>query len=705
MGIEAEKLEVRVRVKKMYKTTKIGHVVIGFALLLILIFFVGYTGYQVMSDVEKKSRAIQNMTFIMNNMQGALGAQEYYVIHGDPHYKNETYRRLDLVPTQAAISKEIYLGYLDPANQERMDAVLETSKKFRENFDSYVAAENEETALRTDIVSNGELILQKADEIYQDQMLQYEQYQENDSSSEILQQKLYNAQEAQKVSILAMRAQNEYQSYIITSENEHAENFDRLMEDIIEVTGDLKEQMVEPEDVERGDSIIASAREIQTAFDRLKVLKERKAAEMQNMALIAAEVEGIAQEASADQKARLDTLITDSMNKIFLVTFLSILIGALLVFVILNVYRKPIYELLEAAERISEGDLNVQIKGNSRSEISQLSEAFKSMVESLQSLIKGIQESSIHLSTLSEEMSASSEEVASASRKISDTAAEISNGAEIQSAKIVDITHAMRDMTHNIQEIADNTQKVSKNTNLVNNTVNNIGDASREILSKMDLIRSSVDETQNVIMDLDSKSQQIYEIVTLITRIADQTNMLALNAAIEAARAGEHGRGFSVVADEVRKLADESGRAANSISKLIDEIRSSISETVESIEASKKDVQIGSQSVSNAVEMVAGIVSTINEITNMIEDIAAATEEQSASIEEITSTLEDISSISEQSAAGTQETAAALEEQSASMSELANMASDLSLLGEKMRKATEKFKLGDSKEGSESTVG
>jgi len=58
----------------MYKNTKIGHVVIGFALLLVLIFFVGYTGYQGMDDVEKKTRAIQNMTFIMNNKKGALEA-------------------------------------------------------------------------------------------------------------------------------------------------------------------------------------------------------------------------------------------------------------------------------------------------------------------------------------------------------------------------------------------------------------------------------------------------------------------------------------------------------------------------------------------------------------------------------------------------------------------------------------------------------
>ncbi|HII94051.1 MAG TPA: HAMP domain-containing protein [Methanosarcina sp.] len=685
----------------MYKNTKIGHVVIGFALLLVLIFLVGYTGYQGMNDVEKKSRAIQNMTFIMNNMQGVLEAQENYVIYGDPVYKEDTYKHLDRVPTQAAISKEIYLGYLDPVNQDRMDSILEVSDKFKESFDSYVEANNEEIAVRANITSKGDLILQKADEIYQDQMLQYQQYAENGSSSEVLQQKLSNAQEVQKISILAVEARDQYQSYIITPEDQYAENFDRTMENISEVTKNLNKQTVNPENLEREDAIISNVREIRNDFDRLETLKKRQAVDVKNMAAIAAKIKENAEAASEDQKGKLDTLIINSISKILLVTLLSILIGALLVFVILNLYRKPIYELLDASEKISNGDLDVKINRNSRSEISQLSQAFESMVENLRTLIKGIQENSIHLSTLSEEMSASSEEVASASRKISDTATEISNGTEMQSTKILDITHAMQDMTHNIQEIAENTQKVSKNTSIVNSTVTNIGNASREILVKMDRIRSSVDETKEVITELDSKSQQINEIVTLITRIADQTNMLALNAAIEAARAGEQGRGFSVVADEVRKLADESGRAANNISSLIEEIRGSISETVESIEASKKDVQAGSLSVNNAVEMVAGIVTTINEITNMIEDVAAATEEQSSSIEEITSTLEDISSISEQSAAGTQETAAALEEQSASMSELADMASELSLLGERMKKATEKFKLGNLKEGSE----
>lgn len=676
---------------------------IGFTLLLVLIFFVGYTGYQGMNEVEKKSRAIQNMTFIMNNMQGALQAEESYVIHGDPAYKEEVYRYLSFVPTQAAISKEIYIGYLDPTNRDRMDIVLAASSNFSEAFDRYVKADEEQTNIKSKLVNDSEILVTNADELSKNQMVQYREEFEAGYSNETLEKKFSNAETAQRIIVLTMKARNEYQNYAMDPDQQYADNFDTYMEDIIELSTDLNGRMERPENIVVGEQILRSAEDFQADFEQFKVLEERKAIEGEKMTSIATEIGEVAAASSADQKGKLDALIMDSVNKIFLVTFLSMLIGALLVFVILNIYRKPINELLQAADMVSEGNLDVDINVSSRSEIFQLSEAFKAMVGNLCGLIKEIQEGSLHLATLSEEMSASSEEVASASRRISETAAEISNGTEVQSTKIIDITHAMQDMTHNIQEIADNTQKVSKSTNLVNETVHNIGTVSREVLLKMGLIRSSVDETEIVIKELDSKSQQINEIITLITRIADQTNMLALNAAIEAARAGEHGRGFSVVADEVRKLAEESGTAAKDISRLIDEIRISISNTVESIEASKNNVKNGSLSVSEEVEMVTGIVSTINEITNMIEDVAAATEEQSASIEEITSTLEDISSISEQSASGTQETAAALEEQSASMSELASMANELTLLGEKMKKATEKFRLNNFKREPETT--
>lgn len=207
-------------------------------------------------------------------------------------------------------------------------------------------------------------------------------------------------------------------------------------------------------------------------------------------------------------------------------------------------------------------------------------------------------------------------------REISQQASEVAGGAQSLGSTTEQMNASVEELSASIDSIAENSREAD---NVAKNTQH-----------EADLGSKAIDRSIESMELINRSSEEIAEIVKVISEIASQTNLLAFNAAIEAARAGEHGLGFSVVADEVRKLAERSSQATKEITKLINE---SVKRVVQGGEISKE-----------AATAFGKIVDGVSKTTFSISEISTAAQEQQIAARDVSDAIQQIATATETSA-------------------------------------------------------
>lgn len=376
-----------------------------------------------------------------------------------------------------------------------------------------------------------------------------------------------------------------------------------------------------------------------------------------------------------------------------LVILASIAGGGLLMSFMIRSVTKPIHTLVQAAEKMSKGDLSNPITLNRGDELGKLATAFNHMRENLSHLILQIRDKSLTLAASSEQLTASTEQNTQASEHVSASIQEMTAAVEGQAHRIEESSKMANEMSASIGHISANAADMSTTTANAVAVIQEGNQAIETTVGQMHYIKQTVTELSDSIQGLGRFSQEISQIVDVITGIAKQTNLLALNASIEAARAGEGGKGFAVVANEVRKLAEQSSKSAEKIGEMITTIQAETSKAVDSMKAGTTEVDKGIEVVNNAGQSFENITGLVHSITQQINEITGKISDISAGTEQFALTFENVAQVADSTAGAAHTVSASTQQQLASLEEIKGSANSLTLMAEEMQQLVEQFKL------------
>jgi len=354
------------------------------------------------------------------------------------------------------------------------------------------------------------------------------------------------------------------------------------------------------------------------------------------------------------------------IQQIIIMALIDLFIVLTLIIVMKKTVSVPLEELKEKAEDLASGngDLTKQLEIKSKDEIGQTSIEFNNFINVVKNTV------SIAKS--------SSNENASIANELSSTALSVGKKVENTSLLMNNINEMSNDVKIGLQDSLKEARKSKDEINQTNQKLENARELILKMASQVQLSADTEIEMAQNITQLSTDTEQVKDVLNVISDIADQTNLLALNAAIEAARAGEHGRGFAVVADEVRKLAERT-------QKSLTEINATINVVIQAISDASQQMNKNSQDIEKLTHTATLVETNINETSQIMN---TATNSSQRAVEDYIQTGEKIDIIVKKIYEATQNTSS----NAKSIEEISSASEHLNNLTQKSNNVLERFK-------------
>jgi methyl-accepting chemotaxis protein WspA len=313
---------------------------------------------------------------------------------------------------------------------------------------------------------------------------------------------------------------------------------------------------------------------------------------------------------------------------------------------LLRAVTRPLGWLVGVMDRIREGDFTQRVER--RDEFRALGEAFNRMADELAALFGRVQKSGNQVDTSVTQIAATAKEQQATASEIAATTTQIGATSKEISATSRELVKTMSE----VATVAEGTAALagSGQTSLarMEETMHQVVQAAGSINSKLAV--------------LNEKAGNINQVVTTITKVADQTNLLSLNAAIEAEKAGEYGRGFAVVASEIRRLADQTAVATYDIEQMVKDIQSAVSAGVMGMDKFSEEVRRGMDDVHQVGTQLTQIIEQVQALVPRFEMANEGMQAQATGAEQITDALLQLTEAAQQTVESLRQSTIAIDE-------------------------------------------